>query len=312
MIKVNLLDEVHKIIGPLAEEDAERLRQSVTRDGVIVPVIIRKATGEIIDGKHRAELTDDYPTIELDVDECEAARQAVTLNLARRHLTPDQKRELIRLLRQAKFTQEEVAEMVGVTQGRVSQVEAGIINPNTSQLKWNEETQSYEAPEIELPPIEPIPKEPEKPMVPDLRYKTGTKAKPEPKVPEPEPKPSKPHDPRHPSKKRIRNGSYRDGIEDAKRSCKEMPWFFINKDFTPRGMKRFLEYVGAPKYVIENSDKINEVSFCISEAWWKADAGRQLGCFDHTGKPIGDIEPKEWEKLQGRINYIPNWQEMDD
>lgn len=93
---------------------------------MIIPVVIRKATGEIIDGAHRAKLAEDYPTIELDDDEHEAGRLAVVPNLARRHLRPDQKANLVVLLGRAKFTQKDIADAVGVTQGRVSQ----IINTN--------------------------------------------------------------------------------------------------------------------------------------------------------------------------------------
>ena len=119
---MNLLKKVHEILGPLSQDDLDRLRLSIERDGVLSPVTVRKATGDIIDGAHRASLAEEFPTIELDVDEKEAARQAVTLNLARRHLTQEQKKELVDLLRSADFTQEEVGEMVGLARSRVSEL----------------------------------------------------------------------------------------------------------------------------------------------------------------------------------------------
>jgi len=120
---MSLLDEIHKIIGPLAKDDFDRLKLSIERYWVINPVIVRKETGEIIDGNHRESIIKNCQRIELNIDDREAARQAVSLNLARRQLTPEQKGELIKLLRNAKFSQQEVGEMVGKTRSAIAMQE---------------------------------------------------------------------------------------------------------------------------------------------------------------------------------------------
>jgi N6-adenosine-specific RNA methylase IME4/predicted XRE-type DNA-binding protein len=121
---MSLLDEIHCILGPLAKDDFDRLKSSIAKDGILLPVVVQKSTGAIIDGKHRSQVSQDFETRELDVDNKEAARLAVALNLARRHLTPEQKRELTLLLRRAEFTQAEVAEMMGEGQSTISERES--------------------------------------------------------------------------------------------------------------------------------------------------------------------------------------------
>jgi len=119
---VSLLDQVHQILGPLAKDDLLRLQSSIEQDGAVVPIIIHASSGEIIDGRHRAQLTNDYRVINLDVDEREAVCLAVRLNLARRHLSLERKQELIKLLRPL-FTQQELARMIGTAQSRVSELQ---------------------------------------------------------------------------------------------------------------------------------------------------------------------------------------------
>jgi len=119
----DLINKIHKILGPLSQDDFERLKKSIEKNGVIIPIIIHKKTGKIIDGRHRMKFAKDYPKQEIDCSEKEAAKQMVALNLARRHISAERKKELIGLLRKAGFTQEEVGEMVGLTQPRIDQIE---------------------------------------------------------------------------------------------------------------------------------------------------------------------------------------------
>jgi len=297
MSKKTLLEKVHKIIGPLEPDDLNRLEASVKRDGVIVPVIVRSATGEIIDGKHRAEITNEYPIIELDVDEREAARQAVVLNCARRHLAPERMIKLVELLRREHFSQKEVAEMIGITQGRVSQIEGergsqiedGNINPNNApaEMTWNEETQSYEAPEAEVkakpepeaePEVEsePSSEEPEEQV--DLRFKSGKKKK-----------IAKEHKERKGINFKSKSNDYWKGVHDAKEACKWIGYVFTDH-FTEKGLKWILTTAGVPKKVIKNLDKLSEIDFSISDIRWKA-------------KGIAD-NWEEYQKFSGHIKYI--------
>jgi DNA-binding XRE family transcriptional regulator len=56
----------------------------------------------------------------------------IQLNLARRHLSVEQKKELIAKLREMGWSQEKVAEVVGITDRRVAQLEKNISNRNIS------------------------------------------------------------------------------------------------------------------------------------------------------------------------------------
>jgi len=78
------------------------LRASIVRFGVIVPVV-KDQNGEIVDGHHRsriaAELHVDYKVDRVVVaDDAEAREMARTLNSDRRHLSEDQRKEVVALL----------------------------------------------------------------------------------------------------------------------------------------------------------------------------------------------------------------------
>jgi ParB-like chromosome segregation protein Spo0J len=85
---------------PPATEAA--LRASIVRFGVLVPVV-KDQHGRIIDGHHRSriaqELKVDYRVDQVTVaDDDEAAAMARTLNADRRHLTEEQRKEVVALL----------------------------------------------------------------------------------------------------------------------------------------------------------------------------------------------------------------------
>lgn len=78
-----------QLLPGLKPAEIEALRESIRRDGVIVPVVVR-SNGDMIDGHHRRQLADelgvDYPTKVVDIDDETADRWRLILNLARRHL----------------------------------------------------------------------------------------------------------------------------------------------------------------------------------------------------------------------------------
>lgn len=87
---------------PAHIEDA--LRASIERFGVLVPVV-KDQHGNIIDGHHRSRIADQLGVkYRVDVvqvaDEDEAREIARTLNSDRRQLTEDQRREVVRVLRE--------------------------------------------------------------------------------------------------------------------------------------------------------------------------------------------------------------------
>lgn len=87
---------------PLAPAVESALRSSIERFGVLVPVV-KDQHGRIIDGHHRSrlaqELKVDYRVDRVEVANDEEARaMARTLNADRRHLTEQQRKEVVALL----------------------------------------------------------------------------------------------------------------------------------------------------------------------------------------------------------------------
>jgi len=87
------------LFPPLAEDELEDLREAARKYGILMP-LVRDEHGEIIDGRHRAmvarELGIEPPEITLaDLDEREKREVARALNLARRHVSREQRRRLI-------------------------------------------------------------------------------------------------------------------------------------------------------------------------------------------------------------------------
>jgi hypothetical protein len=90
----------YQVMPPLSSEEYEALRTDIAARGVLVPVV-RDQHGNLLDGHHRqqiaAELGIDCPVEVRHVADGDQARDvAFALNLARRHLSREQRRDLIR------------------------------------------------------------------------------------------------------------------------------------------------------------------------------------------------------------------------
>jgi ParB-like chromosome segregation protein Spo0J len=115
---------VYQFLPSLNLDEYEALRESIRKYGVIQPVIVDES-GVVIDGYHRAkvckELGIDYPTRVIEgLSEEEKENLSVSLNIKRRHLTKDQKKELALALREQGWTQERIAEVMEVGQQTIS------------------------------------------------------------------------------------------------------------------------------------------------------------------------------------------------
>ncbi len=114
---------------PLTEEEYEELKNDISERGVMVPIEIDEV-GNIIDGYHRLTAClelgiNDIPFICREGwSESEKRTQAIKLNMARRHLTQEQRRELIR--EQIKETPEksdrQIASNIGVSHPTVGTI----------------------------------------------------------------------------------------------------------------------------------------------------------------------------------------------
>ncbi len=83
----------------LTAEEYAALRADIAARGVVVPVVVDQH-GRLLDGHHRRRIAGDLgiecPAEVRQVEDDEDARQiALTLNLSRRHLSREQRRELI-------------------------------------------------------------------------------------------------------------------------------------------------------------------------------------------------------------------------
>lgn len=118
-----------QVMPPLSPQDQRRLRESIETWGVLEPVI-RDDEGQVIDGHHRllvaAELGRECPSRERT--EAERAMDpwdlAVILNLNRRHLTIDEKREVVRewLRRHPQQSDREVARQTETSHPTVARI----------------------------------------------------------------------------------------------------------------------------------------------------------------------------------------------
>jgi hypothetical protein len=142
---------MYQVMPALADEEYAALKADIAARGVLVPVELDEG-GAILDGYHRVRAWEelraegvavpDYPRmIRPGLSETEKRAHARTLNLARRHLSQEQRRELIR--QQIQETPErsnrQIAALLGVSHPTVAVVRcelelAGqVVNLTTSQ-----------------------------------------------------------------------------------------------------------------------------------------------------------------------------------
>ncbi len=125
----------NNIIQPMPELDPEQLaslRADIEANGILVPVVIDQH-GRILDGNHRAaiaqELGLDYPTVVVTVDDdADAWDKAVSLNCARRHMSREQTREVIKaeIRRRPEDSDRAIARRVGCSPSTVGSVRAEV------------------------------------------------------------------------------------------------------------------------------------------------------------------------------------------
>jgi len=117
----------YQVMPEMAQEEYEALKEDIAERGVMVPIEFDE-NGNVLDGYHRLKICvelgiEDYPkVIRTGMSEAEKWTHARKLNMARRHLTREQRQELIR--EQIKATPElsdrQIAKMLGVSNSTVS------------------------------------------------------------------------------------------------------------------------------------------------------------------------------------------------
>lgn len=107
----------------------EDLKRDIQANGVIIPVVVTQ-DGVIVDGHHRwiiateLGITDSVP-IEVRTYHSDAAieAEAIGLNALRRQMSKDERNRHIVRMRECGMTQRQVAERLGLSQNRVSEIE---------------------------------------------------------------------------------------------------------------------------------------------------------------------------------------------
>lgn len=115
--------EVFQLFPALEPATESALRSSIERHGVLVP-IFRDQHGRTLDGYHRSRIADElsvpYGVTVIDVrDDAHANEIARTLNMDRRHLEPDQRRQVVADLRRQGHSLRAIGGALGVSEGTV-------------------------------------------------------------------------------------------------------------------------------------------------------------------------------------------------
>jgi len=122
------------LLPPLSEEDYEALKADIAARGVQVPVEYDEH-GNILDGHHRVRACQelgikDWPRIvRVGLSEEEKIEHALALNFVRRHLSREQRQELVARLRQRGLSLRRIAELLGVHHDTIREDLSGVGNP---------------------------------------------------------------------------------------------------------------------------------------------------------------------------------------
>ena len=144
----NLDGSPFQVMPPLSDEEYAALREDIAERGVLVPVVVDQY-GNTLDGHHRqriaAELGVDCPTeVRHVADDGEARDLALTLNLARRHLTREQKRALIadQIARDPAATDRSIARRLRCSPSTVGAVRRGEVSNLDTPMTRREEAEA--------------------------------------------------------------------------------------------------------------------------------------------------------------------------
>lgn len=114
----------YQLLPRLSDEEYDALKKDIAENGVRVPIDVDE-DGTILDGHHRAWITADLGidcprrTV-AGLSEEQKRTHAVAVNVHRRSLSRDQRREVVARLRADGMTQKRISEVTGIPQPTVS------------------------------------------------------------------------------------------------------------------------------------------------------------------------------------------------
>ncbi len=142
--KPKLWPLVQELLPPLSSQEQSELRQDIEENGVQYPVKVLP-DGRIFDGHSRWVLSRGKAPFEVvNVDEEKALELGLRLNLKRRHLSQEQKSQLIRELRNRNYTQQRVASLLGISRSSVDLVE------NVNQIRNDKSVNAKGPPDLRV------------------------------------------------------------------------------------------------------------------------------------------------------------------
>jgi transposase-like protein len=118
------MDGRYQVMPALSAEEYAALKADIEEHGVLVPVEYDDE-GNILDGFHRVQICQDlgldWPkVVRQDLTDAQKLEHAWTLNLARRHLSREQKQRIAIRLRRDGWTQERIAQTLSVSPATIS------------------------------------------------------------------------------------------------------------------------------------------------------------------------------------------------
>lgn len=125
-----------QLLPDLSPEEFEALKADIAANGVRVPVVVDAETGEVVDGHHRQRAVDelrsegvkvpDLRQVRRFADDDERASFVLAANLFRRHLTREQRNDLVTRLRERGWSLRRIGEAVGADVATVHRGLAGV------------------------------------------------------------------------------------------------------------------------------------------------------------------------------------------
>ena len=125
---------LYQFLPRLSDDEYTSLEKSIREHGIQVPIVVDE-NGSVIDGHHRKEIADRLGlpcprNTARDLDETGKRTLACSLNLDRRHLNREQKREVIAksLMADPQLSNRQHAERVGASHPTVAAIRADLEN----------------------------------------------------------------------------------------------------------------------------------------------------------------------------------------
>ena len=136
----------YQVMPNMAQDEYEALKEDIVERGVMVPIEFDE-DGNVLDGHHRLKICvelgiDNYPKIiRAGMSEAEKWTHARKLNMARRHLTREQRRELIQsqIKDAPSLSDRQIAKMLGVSHSTVGimrreLIDSGQVDESTTSI----------------------------------------------------------------------------------------------------------------------------------------------------------------------------------